>query len=44
MHVDNKKKVILVLGEGPKQGLNHTKMQLKLNVPLIFKDHEETFV
>ena len=44
VHVDNKKKVILVLGKGPKQGLDHTKMQLKLNVSLIFQDHEETFV
>ena len=32
VHVDNKKKDILILGEGPTQGLDDTKLNAEKNV------------
>ena len=35
VHVGNKKKVILILGEGPEQGLDCTKLTAQKNIQLI---------
>ena len=37
VHVDNKKKHILVLGEGPTQGLNSTTLTKEKSIQSIFK-------
>ena len=37
-HNYNKKKDILVLGEGPTQGSDDTRQQLKLNILLLLQD------
>ena len=42
VHVDNKGKVILVLGEGPTQGLNHTLMAEE-KYPIDFTQSGKTF-
>ena len=42
VHVDNKGKVILVLGEGPTQGLNHTLMEEE-KYPINFTQSGKTF-
>ena len=38
VHVDNKKKDVLVLGEGWTQGLNSTTMTAKAKYPINFKE------
>ena len=40
VHIDNKKKDILILGFGPTKGFQHK----KLNTGLIFQDQIENFV
>ena len=35
VHVGNKKKVVLILGEGPAQGLDCTKLTVQKNIQLI---------
>ena len=42
VHIDNKKKDILILGFGSAQELDDTTLQ-KLNIQLIFQDQIETF-
>ena len=42
VHMDNKKKDILILGFGSAQELDDTTLQ-KLNIQLIFQDQIETF-
>ena len=44
VHVDNKKKDILIIGKGPSQGLDNTTLKQKLNIQLIFQDQIENFV
>ena len=38
VHIDNKKKDILLLAKGPTQGLDGTRLTAKLNIQLIFQD------
>ena len=38
VHIDNKKKDVLILGKGPQQGLDDTTLTAKLNIQLIFQD------
>ena len=44
MHIDIKKKDILIIGKGPTQGLDDTMLTVKLNIQLIFQDQIENFV
>ena len=44
MHIDNKKKDVLILGKGPTQGLDDTTLSRKLNIQSIFQDEIENFV
>ena len=44
VHIDNKKKDILIIGKGPSQGLDNTTLKQKLNIQLIFQDQMENFV
>ena len=44
MHVDNKKKEILVLGEGPTQRWEWITITAEAKILLIFTDREENFV
>ena len=43
MHVDNKEKDILILGEGPTQGLNHP-LIVEAKYPINFKQFAKRFV
>ena len=43
VHVDNKKKKILVLGEGPTQGLDKTTITAEVNIILILQNQEIDF-
>ena len=43
MHIDNKKKDILILGEGPIQGLMISHQQQKLNILLTFCNQKKYF-
>ena len=43
VHVGNKKKVILILGEGPEQGLDCTKLTAQKNIQLILLQITKTF-
>ena len=42
-HVDNKGKYILILGEGPPQGLNHT-LRAEAKYPINFTQSRKRFV
>ena len=44
MHIDNKTKDILIIGFGPTQGLDDTKLTAELNIQLISRDQIENFV
>ena len=43
VHVDNKKKDILILGEGPTQGLDDTTLTAKKKYSINFKEHNKKF-
>ena len=44
VHVDQKKKIILILGEGPTQGLDDTTLTAEKSIPLILKSIIKSFV
>ena len=44
MHVDNKAKDILILGEGPTQGLNDTELTTEAKYPINFTQSGRRFV
>ena len=44
MHIGNKKRYNLVLGEGPTQGLDDTTITREANILLILQDQKENFV
>ena len=44
VHVDNKGKDILILGEGPTQGLNDTKLPAEAKYPINFTQSGKRFV
>ena len=44
VHVDNKGKYILILGEGPKQGLYNTTLTQKQNILLILHNHNQFYI
>ena len=44
LHIDNKNKNILILGEGPKQGLGDTTLRTEAKYPVNFKQSGKTFV
>ena len=44
LHFDNKNKNILILGEGPKQGLGDTTLRTEAKYPVNFKQSGKTFV
>ena len=44
MHVDNEKKYILILGEGPTQGLDDTTLTAAKSIQLILQTLERNFV
>ena len=44
VHVDNKKKDILVLGEGPTQGLDNTTITAEVKYPINFTESGIKFV
>ena len=44
MHVDNKNKNILILAEGPTQGLDDTKSTAEAKYPIDFKQPRERLV
>ena len=41
VHVDNKKKDIFILGEGPTQGLDDKKLNAEKNYPINFREHNK---
>ena len=41
VHVDNKKGDILILGEGPTQGLDDKKLNVEKNYPINFTEHNK---
>ena len=41
VHVDNKGKHILILGEGPTQGLDATTLTAEPNIPLILHNEKK---
>ena len=44
IHVDNKGKVILILGEGPTQGLDDTKLTAEVKYPINFTQSGKIFL
>ena len=44
VHIDNKGKDILILGEGPTQGLDDTTLTAETNYPIIFTQSGKIFV
>ena len=44
VHVDNKKKYILILGEGPTQGLDDTTLTAEKSIQLILQSLQRKFV
>ena len=44
VHIDNKNKDILVLGEGPEQGLDDTTLTAKAKYPITFTQPKKRFV
>ena len=44
VHVDNKRKVILILGIGPTRGLDDTKLTAEAKYPINFTKSNERFV
>ena len=44
VHVDNKRKDILILGEGPTQGLGDTTLTAEANFPVSFTQSGKRFV
>ena len=44
VHVDNKKKDILILGESPTQGLDGTTLTAEINIQLILQKIIKSFV
>ena len=44
MHIDNKNKIILVLSEGPTQGLDNTTITAETKYPINFTESGERFV
>ena len=44
MHIGNKGKEILILGEGPTQGLHDTKLTAEAKYPINFTQSEKRFV
>ena len=42
-HVENKKKYILILGEGPAQGLDDTTLTVETKYPINFTEHNKKF-
>ena len=44
VHVDNKGKDVLILGEGPTQGLDDTTLTAEAKYPIIFKPSGKRFV
>ena len=44
VHIDNKKKDILILGTGPTQGLDDTMLTAEAQYSIIFQDQIENFV
>ena len=42
-HVENKKKYILILGEGPTQGLDDTTLTVETKYPINFTEHNKKF-
>ena len=44
VHVDNQRKVILILGIGPTQGLDDTKLTAEAKYPINFTKSNERFV
>ena len=44
MHIDNKNKIILVLCEGPTQGLDNTTITAETKYPINFTESGERFV
>ena len=44
VHIDNKGKDILVLGEGPRQGLNDTTLTAEAKYPINFTQSGKRFV
>ena len=44
VHIDNKNKDILILGEGPTQGLNDTTLTAEARYPINFTQPNKRFV
>ena len=44
VHIDNKSKDILILGEGPKQGFDDTTLTAEANYPINFAQSNKRFV
>ena len=44
VHVDNKKKHILILGAGPTRGLDDTALIVEKNIQSIFRKLEKSFI
>ena len=44
VHIDNKNKDILILGEGPTQGLNDTTLTAEARYPIYFTQPNKRFV
>ena len=44
VHIDNKKKDILILGEGPTQGSDDTTLTAQAKWPIIFTESRKRFV
>ena len=42
-HVENKKKYILILGEGPTQGLDDTTLTVETKYPINFTEYNKKF-
>ena len=43
VHIDNKNKVILILGEGPTQGLDDTTLTAEVKYPINFTQSRKRF-
>ena len=43
-HIDNKNRVILILGEGPTQGLDYIRLAVAAKYPINFKQSAKRFI